>query len=47
VLACLKKRATLYADIRKYFYQEDVLEVVTPVLSFAGNTDPAIESFSE
>ncbi len=32
-------------DIRAFFYQRDVLEVETPALSQAGNTDPFIESF--
>ena len=41
----LHKRAQLYENIRSYFKREGVMEVVTPVLSFAGNTDPAIESF--
>ena len=38
-------RAQLHEDIRQYFAENDVLEVTTPVLSFAGNTDPFIDSF--
>jgi lysyl-tRNA synthetase class 2 len=38
-------RAQLYALIRRFFAERDVLEVETPVLSAAGNTDPNIESF--
>jgi lysyl-tRNA synthetase class 2 len=39
-------RAFLYQTIRDFFARRQVLEVETPVLSAAGNTDPAIESFS-
>lgn len=39
-------RATLYALIREFFTQRDVLEVETPMLSMAGNTEPNIDSFS-
>lgn len=42
----LRLRARLYAAIRAFFAGRDVLEVETPVLSVAGNTDPNIESFS-
>ncbi len=42
----LQARASLYKRVRSYFDKTGVLEVSTPVLSFAGNTDPAIESFS-
>ncbi len=45
-LDALRLRARLYAAIRAFFAQRDVLEVETPVLSVAGNTDPNIESFS-
>ncbi len=38
-------RAFLYQAIRDFFRHRQVLEVETPVLSVAGNTDPAIESF--
>lgn len=39
-------RAQLNTTIRSFFAQRDVLEVETPVLSQAGNTDPNIASFS-
>lgn len=39
-------RARLNAEIRAFFAERDVLEVETPVLSMAGNTDPNIASFS-
>ena len=42
----LRLRARLYASIRTFFAERDVLEVETPVLSQAGNTDPNIASFS-
>ena len=42
----LRLRARLYATIRAFFAERGVLEVETPVLSMAGNTDPNIESFS-
>ncbi len=42
----LRLRASLYATIRTFFAQRGVLEVETPVLSVAGNTDPNIASFS-
>lgn len=42
----LRLRAALYARIRRFFQQRGVLEVETPVLSAAGNTDPNIASFS-
>jgi len=38
-------RAHLLREVRNYFYQQKVLEVETPALSQAGNTDPFIESF--
>lgn len=41
----LRRRARLYADIRRFFEQRGVLEVDTPVLSAAMNPDPMIESF--
>ena len=44
--AALHLRARLYALIRQFFADRNVLEVSTPVLSAAGNTDPNIESFS-
>ena len=39
-------RARLNAAIRGFFARRNVLEVETPVLSLAGNTDPNIASFS-
>jgi len=42
----LQLRARLYALIRAFFADRQVLEVETPILSAAGNTDPNIESFS-
>ena len=39
-------RARLYALIRSFFAQRGVLEVETPMLSAAANTDPNIASFS-
>ncbi len=41
----LQQRARLLAGIRNFFAARDVLEVTTPVLSQAGNTDPNIDSF--
>ena len=41
----LEMRARLNAMIRKFFAERGVLEVETPILSAAGNTDPNIESF--
>jgi len=42
----LELRANLYALIRNFFAERGVLEVETPLLSEAGNTEPNIESFS-
>ena len=39
------QRAKMLADTRSFFQQRNVLEVETPALSLAGNTDPFIESF--
>lgn len=41
----LRLRARLYAMARQFFSERGVLEVETPILSEAGNTDPNIESF--
>lgn len=41
----LQLRARLNACIRAFFAERDVLEVETPILSAAGNTEPNIESF--
>jgi len=42
----LRLRAGVYAGIRAFFAERHVLEVETPMLSAAGNTDPNIQSFS-
>lgn len=42
----LRLRAELNALVRRFFAERQVLEVETPMLSAAGNTDPNIESFS-
>lgn len=42
----LEQRAHLFDAIRAFFRARGVLEVSTPVLSQAGNTDPNIESFA-
>lgn len=41
----MRLRARLYAAVREHFAAEGVLEVETPILSRAGNTEPNIESF--
>ena len=45
-LEALRLRARLYALVRGFFAARDVLEVETPILSEAGNTEPNIESFT-
>lgn len=45
-LTALKERALLYQQMRVFFAERQVLEVETPALSQAGNTDPFIDSFS-
>jgi lysyl-tRNA synthetase class 2 len=45
-VAALQLRARLHALIRSFFAERKVLEVETPILSAAGNTEPNIESFS-
>lgn len=42
----LELRAQVYALIRQFFAERGVLEVETPILSVAANTEPNIESFS-
>jgi lysyl-tRNA synthetase class 2 len=42
----LRARADLLAAIREFFRQRGVLEVETPMLSAAGNSDPGIRQFS-
>ncbi len=44
-LSAMRMRAELYALIRQFFSTRGVLEVETPILSAAGNTDPNIASF--
>jgi lysyl-tRNA synthetase class 2 len=46
VRASLELRARLYARVRAFFAERKVLEVETPILSAAGNTEPNIESFT-
>jgi len=41
----LKQRAKLYANIRSFFAERDVLEVDTPILSSAANCDINVDSF--
>ena len=45
-LAMAKKRAQLLADIRQFFLTQEVLEVQTPLLSRAANTDTFLQSVS-
>ena len=45
-LTALHERASLNHQVRVFFAERDVLEVETPALSQAGNTDPFIDSFS-
>ena len=45
LLRALQQRATLNALVRRFFAERDVLEVETPILSVAGNTEPNIDSF--
>lgn len=44
-LETLHFRASVLRYIREFFFMRNVLEVETPILSQAGNTDPNIESF--
>ena len=45
-LVALRERARLYQQVRVFFAERQVLEVETPALSQAGNTDPFIDSFT-
>lgn len=45
-LEAMRLRARVYALVRGFFAERDVLEVETPVLSEAGNTEPNIDSFT-
>lgn len=46
MIEALRRRARLNALIREFFAQRDVLEVETPIMSAAGNTEPNIEGFT-
>ena len=43
-LAALQSRARLLREIRNFFALREVMEVETPLISAAGNTDPEIDS---
>jgi lysyl-tRNA synthetase class 2 len=43
-IEALKVRATLLRSIREFFNKRNVLEVESPLISSAGNTDPEIDS---
>lgn len=45
MIEALQRRARLNALIRDFFARRGVLEVETPILSAAGNTEPNIEGF--
>lgn len=45
-LESARERATMYATIRQFFAEREVLEVQTPVMSQAGNTDIFLQSVS-
>lgn len=45
-LSALRLRARVNAAIRGFFGERGVLEVETPILSAAGNTEPNIDSFT-
>lgn len=45
LLQALHRRAALNALVRRFFAERNVLEVETPILSAAGNTEPNIDSF--
>ena len=42
----LKRRAQFLTEIRRFFYQREVLEVDTPILSHAAPTAPYLDSFT-
>ena len=46
VVESLKLRASLLADIRRFFSERDILEVETPALARAGASDPHIASMA-
>lgn len=41
----IKRRANFLRAIREYFWQENVVEVDTPIMSQFGNSDPALLNF--
>jgi len=41
----MRQRARLHSQLREFFAMREVIEVCTPVLSQAGNSDPNIDSF--
>lgn len=45
MITMLRKRAALNALVRDFFARRDVLEVETPIMSAAGNTEPNIDGF--
>ncbi|MCZ2720847.1 EF-P lysine aminoacylase EpmA [Marinomonas sp. 15G1-11] len=45
-IATLKKRAQLFSEIRQFFYERDVMEVDTQILSLGSISDPHIEALS-
>jgi len=45
-LDMLKTKARLLSKLRAFFAEKNILEVQTPLLSQAGNTEPTIESFA-
>lgn len=45
-LDAIRKRANLLQQVRAFFHVHNVMEVDTPTMSLAGNTDPNVESFS-
>ena len=45
-LNVIKKRADLLQQVRAFFHAREVMEVDTPSLSLAGNTEPNIENFT-
>jgi len=44
-LEMLKTKARLLSKLRSFFAEKNILEVQTPILSHAGNTEPTLESF--
>jgi len=44
-LEMLKTKARLLSKLRAFFADKNILEVQTPILSHAGNTEPSISSF--